>query len=580
MNKMNKKILVFIILVCFASVSGFALTLTKQTSAMVWPMQMHGLVVSTTGFAYVLGGYSGAFGGDMFRVYQAPVDSNGVLGSWTRSTNMPGPSLDTGAYPVSSYIEPSCFEANGYVYRIGGAPNSANPLGNDNTDSLWGKIDTTNSGIISSWGSMAPFPTGVGLGGLWGPGTYAVINGTTFVYAVSGQTGYTANYVLTPKVFMSIADPFTGALSAWTEVANVPAGMWFHSAFVAQNKLYAFGGLTTSSSSSGKTDVIYKTTINADGTLLPWTTSNLPTEMFGIYGPAIAHSKHHVYWIGGRRNNTGTAVGMSTIYRATIDTNGDLGTFTADGEIVYGSSTDSRYYAPAAIAAFGKQERVYLIGGRFSFPGTTSKDYFNPNFGTDTYGFSTAVFNSEVVYTLPSAAGSSALSSGATGIYTVSNGTGPYTWTSSDSTVAQVLSYGGNSAIVQAFLSGSAVITVSDAYNDTDAVGLAVTGTDLLTIDPSIPQLMNPGTKDFTASGGTGNFVWSLSNDSVGYLSSTTGATVTFTAASAAGTVDLTVSDPGPPAQQKTVSITVIPTSAPMFKEVEPRKYIRFELFN
>ncbi|MFB3896791.1 MAG: hypothetical protein ACE14V_10875 [bacterium] len=87
------------------------------------------------------------------------------------------------------------------------------------------------------------------------------------------------------------------------------------------------------------------------------------------------------------------------------------------------------------------------------------------------------------------------------------------------------------------------------------------------------------GTKDFSASGGTNNFIWSLSNDAVGYLSSTTGATVTFTATST-GTADLTVSDPGPPAQQITVNISVVPTSTPLYKEIESRKYIRFELFN
>jgi hypothetical protein len=570
---MNKKLFVIGIALCLLASSVFALTWTKQASKLLYPTQMHGLVISTTGYAYSLGGNSVTLG-DMYNVFYAPIDASGIVGTWAEATVFPGPTNDPGTYPLAAYIEFSCFEANGYVYRLGGGWNVGNTAGSNNGDSLWGKIES--GGNITSWGIQSPFPTGIGTGGLWGPGTYATINGTTYVYAVSGQADDGSR---TPKVFMSVANPVTGALSAWTEVANIPAGMWFNAAVVAQNKLYTFGGLTTGSSGTGSHNNIYKTTINPDGTLQPWSTDTLPLTMWGIYGGAVAYSKHNVYLIGGRRNTGAGAFAQPTIYRAPISPTGDIGTFTIDGLMAIGSSTTGFYYAPAVIAAANKQERVYIIGARCNLPFTSTRNIDNPDFDTDAYGLSSAVFNSEVIYTLPSATGPSALSSMSTGIYTVSSGTAPFIWSSSDTTVAQVLSYGGNSAVVQAFLSGSAAIRVSDAYNDTDAVNLAVTGTDPLTVDPSGSLQMNPGTKDFTASGGTGNFIWSLSNDSVGYLSSTTGAMVTFTAASG-GVVNLTVSDPGPPAQQKTVTITVVPTSAPLFKEIEPRKYIRFELFD
>lgn len=577
---MNKRILVFTLLLCFASASVFALTWTKQESTIPQVAQMHGLVVSSTGFAYVIGGnVATAPAGDSYWVFYAPVNSSGVVDTtWSFATDMPYCSNDSGAMPNAAYIETSCFETNGFIYRIGGGWNTANTNKSNNGDSLWGKIES--NGFISSWGVRTPFPTNNGTGGLWCPATHVVINGTDYVYAVGGQLDSTANGSnLSPKVFMSIADPATGALSAWTEVANIPTGMYFSSAVAAQDKLYVFGGLTTGGNSVGRNNLLYKTTINSDGTLQPWTTSSTAIEMWGIYGGALAYSKHDVYYVGGRRNGGSGAVGMSTVWHADISPSGDLGDFTADGEVTYGNTTAGFYYSPLAMGTFNKQERIYLIGGRFSLPGTATRLTGNADFSTDpTSGCSSAVFNSEVIYTLPSASGSAALSSNAISIYSASNGTGPYTWTSSDTTIAQVLSYGASTAVVQALLSGSAAITMSDAYNDTDAVIVAVTGTDLLTIDPSISQLMNPGTKDFTASGGTGNFIWSLSNDTVGYLSSTTGATVTFTAASA-GTVDLTVSDPGPPAQQKTVSIQVVPTSAPLYKDIESKKHIRFELF-
>lgn len=101
----------------------------------------------------------------------------------------------------------------------------------------------------------------------------------------------------------------------------------------------------------------------------------------------------------------------------------------------------------------------------------------------------------------------------------------------------------------------------------------------ILTITPSGTVLLSKGdTKLFTASGGVAPYTFALSNDSVGSIT-TTAFSATFSAVSA-GSVDLLVNDSSTPTPQTTsVTITVNPTSAPLFKEVEPRKYIRFELF-
>ncbi|MDI6783231.1 MAG: hypothetical protein QME64_03935 [bacterium] len=111
------------------------------------------------------------------------------------------------------------------------------------------------------------------------------------------------------------------------------------------------------------------------------------------------------------------------------------------------------------------------------------------------------------------------------------------------------------------------------------AGGARYTGAFPLILSPPGPITMNPGaTKDFTASGGTNNFTWSLSTDTVGFLNTTSGATVTFSALSA-GSVDLTVSDPGLPLQQQTVTINVVPTTAPLYIEAAEVKTNRFEIF-
>jgi hypothetical protein len=111
------------------------------------------------------------------------------------------------------------------------------------------------------------------------------------------------------------------------------------------------------------------------------------------------------------------------------------------------------------------------------------------------------------------------------------------------------------------------------------AGGARYTGALLLNLAPIGTVNMTPGaTKDFTASGGTNNFTWTLSNSTVGSINTTHGAIVSFSALSA-GTVDLTVSDPGPPTQQLTVTITVVPTSAPIFIDAKDSKEVRFEIF-
>jgi len=471
---MNKKFFVVALLMCFACVSVFALTLTKQASKLPWAVEMHGLVVAD-GYAVTVGGYAPDSIGvhDWYAVYTAPVDASGNVGlTWLQVADVSSCSNDPGAEPNSAYIEFSTFEVNGYVYRIGGGWNWGNAAGSNNGDSIWGKIEA--GGNITSWGKLTPFPTGDGTGGLWGPGTYAVINGTTYVYAVSGQADSGA---LTPKVFRAVANPATGALNAWTEVANVPNGMWFNSAFAVGNKLYTLGGLTTGSSVSGQTDDIYKTTINGDGTLQPWTTLHAPAEMLGIYGPALAASKHVVYVIGGRRNNTGSAWSMSTVWRATVSPSGDLGTFTAEGELQVGATLGALKYTPATIYTVGKQERIYIIGARVGIPGSATNLLENSDWETGLYGISSGVFYSDSVYTLPTAIGSGAFLPAQIKVFSVTDGTGRYTWTSSDTAVVNITSFGAATAVAEAVGLGSATVTVSDAYSDTDSISCSVTAT-------------------------------------------------------------------------------------------------------
>jgi hypothetical protein len=83
----------------------------------------------------------------------------------------------------------------------------------------------------------------------------------------------------------------------------------------------------------------------------------------------------------------------------------------------------------------------------------------------------------------------------------------------------------------------------------------------------------------FTASGTIGPFSnWTTSNPAVGLITAASGDTANF-ASIGAGTTTVSVTD-GNGYTYTTKTITVVPTSAPLFKEVESKRYIRFELFD
>jgi len=100
-----------------------------------------------------------------------------------------------------------------------------------------------------------------------------------------------------------------------------------------------------------------------------------------------------------------------------------------------------------------------------------------------------------------------------------------------------------------------------------------------LVLAPTGPLSLSLG-KDqlFTASGGIPPFTFTLSNSTVGSIS-TTATSATFSALSV-GSVDLIVSDSvSPTPQTQTVTINVVPTLAPMFIDADKVNIARRELF-
>ncbi len=130
------------------------------------------------------------------------------------------------------------------------------------------------------------------------------------------------------------------------------------------------------------------------------------------------------------------------------------------------------------------------------------------------------------------------LSVGELGTATVSGGTGPYSVSSGNESVATA-SIATSTVTITAVAAGTATITVSDNAGDSETISVTVTAA--LAVSPSSLSL-NPGdTGTVTISGGSGSYLANSGNTSIATVS-LSGSTLTVTAVSG-GSINVTVTD-------------------------------------
>lgn len=123
------------------------------------------------------------------------------------------------------------------------------------------------------------------------------------------------------------------------------------------------------------------------------------------------------------------------------------------------------------------------------------------------------------------------VSVGATVQLSVSNGSAPYRWSSSDNNVATVDATG----LVRGIAAGTATITATDAVNATATSRVSV---QTVSVSPQTGSVAVQQTLQFSASGGTAPYAWSVSDAAVASIS--TGGLLT---GRAAGTVVVSATD-------------------------------------
>ena len=197
----------------------------------------------------------------------------------------------------------------------------------------------------------------------------------------SSSTNYTATFA---------AD---GSIGTWgTSSVALPAGLTRSQLFTYLGKLFLIGGNNTSNQS-----YVWRAVINADGTIGSF--SALTALPFTVADHQIALIQNKLYIIGGTQSNTASAA----VYCTTIDTNGNLGTWTN------ASNNTALLNLPVALTNHMVtviNRRIYVIGGLVSGSTATAVVYYtefddagNMSAWTQSTAFPETVYSGSVITT-------------------------------------------------------------------------------------------------------------------------------------------------------------------------------------
>jgi N-acetylneuraminic acid mutarotase len=233
-------------------------------STMLLGRRYAGAVVSN-GYMYILGGDVGSPGTVTVskETEVAAINSNGSLGTWATTTQMP-----TAMYQFGATMY------NGYVYIAGGNPGGAS--------SAVSYAALSSSGI-GTWQTGTSLATArFGDAAIAYGGNLYVIGGSTAAPALLNDVQYAP------------LNASTGAVGSWTFATSIPARR-FPSVTAANGHLYLMGGTDTGANS--KNDVLIAS-ISSNGALGNWmTTGSFTTTRFGA---GSAYYNGYLYEIAGR----------------------------------------------------------------------------------------------------------------------------------------------------------------------------------------------------------------------------------------------------------------------------------------
>ena len=259
-------------------------------------------------------------------VYTAPIYSDGSLGTWYKSATLPYDMGETECVITNSkvyLISAATASYNAYVVYAdftGGSNDYSSYYGQTSDTTVnylmpgsgrpWQQqyeINNTQTGDITGWSTGTALPAALGFS--------ATIVTKNRVYVLGG---YTNALVIVNTVYTAPINT-DGTLGAWTTGAALPSAIAVQQAIVYKNRVYMLGGTPNGTNAVSS---IYTAPINADGTLGTWTlnASALPSSLSNHNAILI---RDKLYVLGGY---TGSAY-VNTVYYTTINSDGSLGTW-------------------------------------------------------------------------------------------------------------------------------------------------------------------------------------------------------------------------------------------------------------
>lgn len=188
----------------------------------------------------------------------------------------------------------------------------------------------------------------------------ATVNGTTYLYGIGGRETYFNR--ITSGVYRSVV--VNGVPGPWTKVnqGQLPEARWQGEAQIitinSNTYIYYFGGRGP----SGYVSTVYRAPIDNAGNIGTWSSSGqtaLPAALVtttSIFSKTIDGSTY-VYLVGGRNSS---AVPQSAVYRSTVDSSGNIGSWSTSGQ---GQLPQATVFGGLTDLTISGTHHVYLVGG-------------------------------------------------------------------------------------------------------------------------------------------------------------------------------------------------------------------------
>jgi hypothetical protein len=284
---------------------------------------------------YVIGGAETTAWKPTASVLRAPIREDLTIGQWAPVTPLPKKVL---------FIGTSVVAQADVLYVVGGQERVDDQPGEKGekvvrSTALYTKV--APDGSLGEWLETQPWGSGAGVA------CAAAVNGRT-LYASGGRGEGWGNP--DNRTFFAPLGP-AGEPGAWVETSPLPVGLWFHQMVLHGETAFVLSGRSTSKG-DGQNLLVYRSRINADGSLQPW--EALPDKNpSSTFQGAYAATNNFVFGVGGKDRNWFSS--ESLIYgTVSPDGIGDWQTIKSPGFKV----------ERMAATASGRFGALYLTGGR------------------------------------------------------------------------------------------------------------------------------------------------------------------------------------------------------------------------